>query len=86
MIVLSFVDDEWQIQHCLVRLQLLENSLTGEEIARELISALQVGYGIGVKALVGSMRDQASVTNVAVATVKVLYSDVFDVGYFSAHH
>ena len=48
VIVLRFVDDDWQIQHCLIHLQLLAKSLTGEEIARELISVLQVGYSIGV--------------------------------------
>ena len=83
VIVLRFVDDDWQIQHCLIRLQLLAKSLTGEEIARELISVLQVGYGIGVGTLVGSMRDRASINNVAMATVKVLYPDVFNVGCFS---
>ena len=83
VIVLYFVDDERQIQHRLIRLQLLAKSLTGEEIARELISVLQVGYGIGVEALVGSMHNRASVNNVAMATVKVLYPDVFDVGCFS---
>ena len=83
VIVLRFVTDDWQITHRLIRLQLLAKSLAGEEIARELISILQVEYHIGVKALVGSMRDRASVNNVAMSTVKVLYPDVFDVGCFS---
>ena len=83
VIVLRFVTDDWQIQHRLIRLQLLAKSLAGEEIARELISVLQVEYRIGVGTLVGSMRDRASVSNVAMATVKVLYPGVFDVGCFS---
>ena len=72
VIVLRFVTDDWQITHRLIRLQLLAKSLAGEEIARELSSILQVEYHIGVKALVGSMRDRASVNNVAMSTVKVL--------------
>ena len=69
-IVLRFIDDEWNIQHRLIRLQLLENSLTGEEITSELISVLQLNYSIGIKAL-------TTVNNVAIATVKVLYPGCF---------
>ena len=37
-IIIRFVDTEWAI---LVRMQLLAKSLTGEEIARELLFVLQ---------------------------------------------
>ena len=83
VIVLRFVTDDWQIQHRLVRLQLLAKSLTGEEVAREVISVLQVDYQVGAGARLGCMRDRASVNNVATATVKVIFPDVFDVGCFS---
>ena len=38
--VLRFVDDQWQIKQCLVRLMLLVKSLTGEEVASQLIVIL----------------------------------------------
>ena len=41
-IILRFVDKDWTIQHRLICLQLLAKLMTGEEIARELISVLQV--------------------------------------------
>lgn len=40
-IIIRFVDTEWAIQQRLVRMQLLAKSLTGEEIARELLFVLQ---------------------------------------------
>ena len=45
-IVLQFVDSKWELQQRLVRLQLLAKSMTGEEIAQELVNVLSVQYGI----------------------------------------
>ena len=42
-IVVRFVDDSFSIQQRLVRLQLLVKSMTGEEIARELINVIYLG-------------------------------------------
>ena len=41
-IIIRFIDSdhEWSIQHQLIRCHLLTKSLTGEEIARELINIL----------------------------------------------
>ena len=83
VIILRFIGDDWEVTHRLIRMQLLAKSLTGEEIARELISVLQADYHVGAKALVGSMHDRASVNIVAMSTIKVLYPEVFDVGCFS---
>lgn len=81
--MLCFVNDDWQIQHRIICLQLLAQSVIGEEIARELISVLHVSFGIGVGALVGAMRYRASIYNVAMTTVKVLHPDILDVGGYS---
>ena len=70
--------DDWVIQQRLIGLQLLAKSLTGEEIARELISVLQVDYRISPGALVGANR--ASTNSVAMTTLRVLYPDILDVG------
>ena len=45
-IVLRFVDDGWNIKQRLVHLQIIAKSLTGEELARELIVILSVQYSI----------------------------------------
>jgi len=44
-VVLRFINDDFTIQQRLIRLQLLAKSLCGEEIARELVTVLSVGYG-----------------------------------------
>ena len=51
-------------------MQLLAKSMTGEEVARELISSLSIAFGISSEQLVGSMHDRASVNNVAMTTLK----------------
>ena len=82
-VILRFISDDWVIQQCLVRVQLLSKSLSGEEIARELISILSVNYGVQSTQLLGAMRDRASANNVAMQTIKVVYPCVHDIGCFS---
>ncbi len=69
-IVLRYVED-YKIKQRLVRLEILTKSMTGEEVARELISVLSVTFGI--KSHLAGMRDGASVMGV----VKVVYLDTF---------
>ena len=45
-IVVRFIDESFTIQQRLVRLQLLVKSMTGEEIARELINTISAQYSI----------------------------------------
>ena len=82
-ILLRFVDAEWCVQQRLVRVQMLAKSLSGEELARELISVLSVTYSIRSNTLLAAMRDGASVNSVAVRTLKVVYPLLFDVRCFS---
>ena len=82
-IVVRFVNDDLSIHQRLVRLQMLTKSLTGEEIARELITALSVSYSIHPSNLLGAMRDRASTNNVAMRTLMIVYPKVVDVGCFS---
>ena len=62
---------------------MLAKSLTGEELARELISVLSVTYSIVPTLVVAAMRDRSSVNNVAIRTLKVVYPNLIDVGCFS---
>jgi len=81
-VVLCFIS-EWTIQQRLVRLQFLVKSMNGEEIARELINILSVTLGIQSHLVLAAMRDIASVNNLAMRTVKVIYPNILDVGCFS---
>ena len=82
-IIIRFVSPDWRIEQRLVRVQMLSKSLTGEEIARELISVLSVNFSIRSANLLACMRDRASTNNVAVQTLKIVYPTVVDVGCFS---
>lgn len=62
-VILHFVDTDWSLQQCLVRVQMLSKSLAGQEITRELISVLSVTYGIQSNNL-AAIRDRASTNNV----------------------
>ena len=81
-IVLRFVDN-FEIKQRLVCIKLLSKSMTGEELARMIISTLSTSYGIGSDRLVATMRDRASVNNVAVGILKLLYPAVLDIGCLS---
>ena len=82
-IVVRYVSSEWKIEKRLVRLQLLAQSMSGEEVARELIATLSVSYSINPTSLLATMRDRAAVNNVAFRTLKVMYPALIDVGCFS---
>jgi len=41
-VVVRFVSDEWTLEQCLVKLQMLPKSMKGEEVARELIHILKM--------------------------------------------
>ena len=81
-IILRYVSDSWILEQRLFRIQLLSKSMTGEEIARELINVLSVTYTIGSDQLIAAVRDRAAVNNVAMRTLAV-YPKLLDVGCFS---
>ena len=69
-IIIRFVDSSWSIQQRLIRFHLLAKSLSGEEIAREMIATLSVQYSVLPDF---AMRDCASSNNVAMRTIKIVY-------------
>lgn len=81
--MLRFISDNWRVHHRIVRVQMLSKSLTGEEIASELISVLSTAYSIHRNHLIGAMRDRASTNGVAMQTLKVVYPFIVDIGCFS---
>ena len=75
---------EWSIQQRLIRMQLLVKTMTGDEIARTVISTLSTEYGIGSEQVLGIMHDCAS-TNVALRTIKSYILKCFKNRVFFAH-
>ena len=82
-IIVRFIDPEWSIQQRLIRFRLLAKSLSGEEIAHELISTLPVQYSIASDLVLAAMRDCVSSNGVAMRTLKVIYPSLLDIGCFS---
>ena len=57
--------------------------MTGEAVARQIITALSIELGIASYLVVASMRDCASVNEVAMRTVSILYNQIIDVGCYT---
>ena len=62
---------------------MLSKSLSGEELARELLTALSTELGIGGNQFLAAMHGRASVNGVAMRTLKIMYPKVMDIGCFS---
>ena len=82
-VLVRFVNDSWIIKQELLAIQLLSKSLTGEEVAHELIQVLSVSYSIPSDHLIAAMCDRASVNSVVMRTVKVVYLNILDIGCLS---
>ena len=82
VVVLRYVADDWKIKQKVARLMLLAKSMTGEEVARQIM-VLSTELGIASHLLVAAMRDRASVNSVAMRTVSIVYNQVMDIGCFS---
>ncbi len=81
-VVVRFMSD-WTIQQRLVRLEFLMKSMSGEEVARELISVLSVTLSVESHRLLAVMRDRASVNTAAMRVVTIMYPNLLDVGCLS---
>ena len=62
---------------------MLAKSLSGDEIARELINTLSVDYGVKSENVIAIMHDCASANKAAMRTLQVLYPAVLGIGCFS---
>ena len=67
----------------LVRLPFVRKAMKGEELAQQLMTSLSTEFGISSALLLGAIRDRASVNDVAVRHLKVLYPKLVDIGCFS---
>ena len=55
-------------------LKLLAKSMTGEEVAQQIIVVLSTELGIPLQSIVAAMCDRASVNDVAMRNIKVVYN------------
>lgn len=77
VVILRFLD-EWTVKQRLVSVNFLQKSVTGEELARLIISVLSVSLGVESGRLLAVMRDGASVNSAALRTVAVVYPALLD--------
>ena len=82
-VVIRYIDSSFTIKQRLIRLQLLAKSMSGEEIAREIIASISTQFGIASNQVVAMMHDRAACNGVALRTLKVIYPQLVDVGCFS---
>lgn len=61
----------------------LTKSMKGEEVARRIINTISTEMVVSSGFVVGAMHDRASVNEVAMRTVKVIYQNLLDIGCFS---
>lgn len=83
LIVLVRFVQEWEVKVRLVRFQLVQSSLSGDELSRIVIEVFHRKLNVFQGNLLAAMRDRASVNTKAVAMVSVLYPDMLDVGCIS---
>lgn len=82
-IVVRFVDDEWNVQQRLLRLQVLAKSLKANELAQCLIQSLAVEYSIRPGVLLAAMKDGAAINHAALEQVKFFFPQLLDITLFS---
>ena len=80
---MRFVDNEWNVQQRLIRLQVLLKSLKANELAQCLIHSLAAEYSIHPGVLLAAMKDGAAVNHAALEQVKFFFPQLLDITCFS---
>ena len=83
VLVIRYVDSDWLVCQRLIKVHMLAKSLSGEEIAREVINSLSLEFGVGSEHVLTVMHDCASTNVVAMRTLKVMYPFAQGNGCFS---
>ena len=82
-VIVRYVQENFQPTQRLIRLDIFAKALKGEELAQRLMSCLAVDYHFGPTAIIGGMRDGASVNGAALRQLMFFYPKLFDVVCFS---
>ena len=83
VVVLRYLTDDLELKQCVGQLKPLAKTMTGEEIAQQIIVILSTEFGISSNLIVAAIHDSAPVNDVAMRTIKVVYNELLDVGCFS---
>ena len=83
VVVLHYLTDDWELKQCVGWLKLLAKTMTGEEIVEQIVVILSTEFGIFSNLIVAAIGDRASVNDVTMRTIKVVYNELLDVGCFS---
>ena len=81
VVIVRFMDDNWCIQQR-VSPDAIGKSLTGEEVAHQIVSTISTELGIPTSCVIATARDRALVNNVAMRTVGTVYGGLIDIGCF----
>ena len=55
IVVLCYLTDDWELKQCVGRLKLLAKTMTGEEIAQQVIVILSTEFGISSNLIAAAM-------------------------------
>ena len=83
VIVVRYIDKDWNIQQRLLKLEVLVKSMNAEVLAQRLIQCLAVEYGIQPNQLLAAMRDGASVNETGLCQVMFFFPNILNVICFS---
>ena len=65
---------------------MLAKSMTGEELARQIIAVLSTEFGIASSLAIADSQDRASVNAVAMRTVSIILNKIVDSGFYILPH
>ena len=65
---------------------MLAKSMTGEELARQIIAVLSTEFGIPSSLAIASSQDRAYVNAVAMRTLSIIYNNIVDSGFYILAH
>ena len=83
VIIVLFLDDDWNIQQRLTKIDICEKAVNAEGLAHVPNECLSVDHGIRGNSLLAAMKDGASVNQAAMERIKFIFPKVFSVVCFS---
>ena len=83
LVVLVRFVHEWEVKSRLVRFQITQSSVNGDELVRIIIKVLQRKLDVPQSQLLAAMRDRAPVNTKTIGKVSILYPGMLDVGCIS---
>ena len=83
LVVLVRFVHEWEVKSRLVRFQITQSSVNGDELVRIIIKVLHRKLDVPQSQLLAAMRDRAPVNTKTIGKVSILYPGMLDVGCIS---